>query len=81
MTYSILFDSVNVNTQDTNATITVGENVQSGWNAHSKNNFGNGMLFGWNYTIHSRNYVMDSDTTDTIISDNEFDATNQGQVG
>ncbi|MDC3413713.1 hypothetical protein NC797_13780 [Aquibacillus sp. 3ASR75-11] len=80
MAVPIVFGSINVNAQDTNATVSIGQNTQSGWNAHSKNNFGYGMLFGWNVATNSLNYVFDPDVTDTAINDNENNPTNQGQA-
>ena len=80
MTYSIIFNAINVNTLDTNATVSVGENAQSGWNSHAKNNFGNGMLFGINYTVGSVNNIVDNDVFDTPINDPDATLAPQVQI-
>jgi len=77
----IIFNSINVNTQDTDAAISIGENQQTDWDAHAKNNFGNGMFFGWNITLNSLNYIFDPDVSDTPIIDNDVVPSGQGQAG
>ena len=80
MAYSIVFNTINVNTLDTNATVAVGQKAQSGWNSHAKNNFGNGMLFGINYTTASVNNIVDNDVFDTPINDADAVASPQSQA-
>jgi hypothetical protein len=79
MAISINFVSINVNTLDTDATISVGENNQAGWDAHSKNTFGNGMFFGINLTPNNLNVITDNDVIDAPISDQDFKPSLQTQ--
>jgi hypothetical protein len=81
MSVPIVFNTINVNTLDTNAVIAVGQNTQPNWDAHSKNNFGSGMFFGWNLTSHTVNNIVDNDFIDTPISDNDAVSSTQGQAG
>lgn len=80
MAIPIIFNQINVNTLDTDSTIAVGENQQNDWDAHSKNNFGNGMLFGWNITFNSFNSIFDPDVSDTPIIDSDVTSSGQGQA-
>ncbi|WP_085524354.1 spore germination protein [Tuberibacillus sp. Marseille-P3662] len=80
MAVPISFNSINVNTLDTDSSISVGENQQNNWSAHSKNNFGNGMFFGWNVTSNSVNNVYDPDVADIPIHDGDVVSSSQGQA-
>lgn len=71
MAVNITFGSINVNAQETNATISIGESSQSGWSAHSKFNFGTGMLFGINNSWNIINNILDNDAVDSPIMDND----------
>lgn len=71
MSVNITFGAINVNAQDTNATISIGETLQSGWSAHSKYNFGTGMLFGVNNSANIVNTILDNDAIDAPIMDND----------
>lgn len=79
MAIPIVFGSININTLDTNASVSIGENAMSNWSAHSKNNFGNGMLFGMAWTTGQINYIIDPDTIDTPITDPDGALTAQNQ--
>ncbi len=79
MSVNISFGTINVNAQDTNATVSIGENSQGGWSAHSKNNFGNGMLFGINNSANMINNIFDNDAVDSPITDNDGIQPNQNQ--
>jgi hypothetical protein len=79
MSVNISFGSINVNAQETNATVSVGETSQVGWSAHSKNNFGTGMLFGINNSANIINNILDNDAVDSPIMDNDGMQPNQNQ--
>lgn len=79
MTMPIVFNSVNVNGQYTNATVSIGENVQTGWSGNSKNNFGSGPSFGANLFMYPYNVIMDSDLVDAPMSVPEYTPTIQSQ--
>lgn len=79
MPIPIVFGSINVNTLDTNSSVTLGQNSMSNWSAHAKNNFGNGMLFGLAWTTGQLNYMFDNDGVDTPITDPDRSFTGQNQ--
>lgn len=79
LSVNISFGSLNVNAQDTNSTVSIGEASQAGWSAHSKNNFGNGMLFGWNNSANMFNYILDNDIIDSPIIDDDAVGSTQNQ--
>lgn len=72
MSVPVVFNTLNIGGQYTNATVSIGENMQSGWNAPSKNNFAIGPAFGMNLAISPANFVFDPDGIDTRIIDPEF---------
>lgn len=69
MAIPIIYNAVNVNGQYTNTTVSIGENAQSGWSAHSKNNFASGPQMGSNLIITPMNYIFDPDNIDSPIID------------
>lgn len=80
MSFPIIFNSIIVNGQETNSTVSVGQNQQDGWAAHCKQNVGVGMLFGLNNTINTLNVINDCDLLDAPISDNDIIPSAQGQA-
>jgi hypothetical protein len=76
---TINFISINVNTLDTDATISVGENNQGGWDAHSKNTFGSGMFFGNTFNSYNLNVIPDNDIIDAPINDQDIKPSVQNQ--
>jgi hypothetical protein len=66
------FKMINVNALDTNATISTGENVQNGWDTHSKNNFGQGTVYGNTISSNNINSISDNDIIDTPINDQDY---------
>ncbi len=80
MSVNITFAAININAQDTDASLSVGENSQVAWSAHAKNNFGNGMLFGVNNTVNFLNNLYDLDGVDAPITDMDFVQANQNQT-
>lgn len=79
LSVNISFGSINVNAQNTNSTVSIGEASQAGWSAHSKNNFGNGMLFGWNNSFNMINNIFDNDVIDSPIIDDDAVGSAQNQ--
>lgn len=69
MAIPIFFNSINVNGQYTNSTVSIGENSQSGWSAPSKNNFAVGPQFGQNIVPTPFNFINDSDLSDAPMYD------------
>ncbi|MED4205318.1 hypothetical protein [Neobacillus mesonae] len=62
-------DAINVFSMDTNAAISVGENVLDGWSAHSKRNEGTGRSMGITEQILNTNIIMDQDIIDAQMND------------
>jgi hypothetical protein len=79
MAVAINFIAINVNTQNRDSTISIGEIVQSGWAAHGKNNFGNGNMFGISATTNVLNNIVDNDFIDSPIFDLQNAPTAQNQ--
>lgn len=69
MAVPIIFNAININGQYTNTTVSIGENAQPGWSAHSKNNFGVGTVMGINLVITPISNVLDPDVIDAPITD------------
>lgn len=63
--------AINVNAQDKNATVSIGEVSQAGWTSHNKNNFGNGMFFGISAAPNNWVFIMDNDVLDMPVNDND----------
>lgn len=80
MPSSILFNSININNQQRNASVGIGENAQSSWDAHSKNNLGNGLFIGNSITINVWNFINDNDFIDAPINDQDFKPATTNQV-
>lgn len=72
--------AINVNALSTNAMITIGENSQSNWSTHSKNNYGQGQGFGMNWMLAPVSFIFDNDFIDTPISDPDVAFAPQGQT-
>lgn len=68
MAISIQFNTINVNAQNTNSAIIIGQNAQNGWSAQSKNNYGTGPSFGRNIVNAARVYVFDPDVIESQMS-------------
>lgn len=61
--------AININSQNTNAAVSVGENQLTGWSAHRKTNNGVGLQIGIfantaNYTV-----IVDNDVSDGNMID------------
>jgi hypothetical protein len=79
MAISINFVSIVVNSQNTNAAVSIGENSQSNWNSHQKQNFGTGQAVGNTAEVNMIINVIDNDVIDMPVSDNDIVPTNQNQ--
>ncbi|MBT2659067.1 spore germination protein [Bacillus sp. ISL-18] len=69
MAMPVAVGAINVNSLNTNATVSVGENQLSGWSSHRKTNNGVGIQVGifansLNYTI-----ILDNDLADAQMLD------------
>ncbi|MCY9659435.1 spore germination protein [Paenibacillus chondroitinus] len=80
MPSSIVFNMINVNSQHRNASIGIGENAQSSWDSHSKNNFGSGEWIGYSITTNVFNVINDNDFIDSPINDQDFKPAVNNQV-
>ncbi|KEQ25623.1 hypothetical protein [Paenibacillus tyrfis] len=80
MAVTVTFVAINVNTLNRGATVSVGENAQSGWAQHGKNNFGNGNMFGISFEGGVINTIIDNDIVDTPVADIQNVPTVQSQV-
>lgn len=80
MAIPIVFNSVNVNGQYTNATVSIGENTQTGWNAPSKNNFAFGPTFGQNFVVTPFDFINDSDLSDAPMFTPDLTSSFQNQT-
>ncbi|SDP26962.1 Spore germination protein gerPA/gerPF [Paenibacillus sp. yr247] len=72
MPSSIVFNMINVNSINTNATIGIGENAQSSWDSHSKNNYAQGQSIGTSLSVNVFNFIIDNDFIDAPINDEDF---------
>jgi hypothetical protein len=77
---AINFAAINVNAMNRDTTISIGENNQPGWSAHSKNNFGNGNFFGAFFAANQFNNILDSDVVDSPMFDMDGIPGNQNQT-
>ncbi|UUZ86312.1 hypothetical protein LJK88_24665 [Paenibacillus sp. P26] len=80
MAVVVNFIAINVNTQNRDSTISIGEVVQSGWASHGKNNFGNGNMFGISAAANILNNIIDNDLVDSPIFDLQNAPTAQNQM-
>ncbi|WP_042454386.1 hypothetical protein [Neobacillus dielmonensis] len=80
MALPLSIGAININSQNTNAAVSVGENQLSGWSSHRKTNNGFGIQVGLftnnlNYTL-----IMDSDVIDGQMNDQDVIPAGQGQA-
>jgi hypothetical protein len=80
MAGNIVFNMINVNSLNRNAGVSIGENTQSSWDAHGKNNNGNGMLLGNFINLNNLIIINDNDIFDVPINDNDFKPATSAQV-
>jgi hypothetical protein len=80
MALPVFINKIVVNSQQNNASVSVGANIQNGWSSHGKQNSGLGMLIGiCNLAINPLNYTNDSDLADSPMSVVDPMPTAQGQ--
>lgn len=79
MAVPIVFGSINVNQQNTNAVISIGTNSLPNWDSHQKRNYGTGVSPGINFFANFINYVIDPDMLDSFIPDQDLVPTAQNQ--
>ncbi|MBM7643861.1 hypothetical protein JOD45_000052 [Scopulibacillus daqui] len=80
MAVNINFGAINVNAMTRDGTVSVGENNQTGWSAHGKQNIGNGFFYGMNFTTNSMNNIIDNDIVDDPVNDQDGIPSNQNQT-
>lgn len=73
MAGAIIFNSIFVNAQETNAAIFIGETSAPGWDSHNKKQMSIGMIFnafgGGQNNSGNLNLLSDNDLFDTLIQD------------
>jgi hypothetical protein len=80
MAGGIIFNSINVNGQETNTGVFVGENAANNWESHNKNQAAIGFVFGTYLTFpYNHNLVSDNDVIDTPITEYEHEVSNTAQ--
>lgn len=80
MAFSVNFVAINVYTINRDATVSVGEVNQPGWNANGKSMFGNAQVFGISLNANIFNNFMDQDIIDSPISDQDLIPSAQNQT-
>ena len=69
---NITFDEINVTSLANNAAVSVGNNRQSGWDAHSKTNTGIGPYYDDSVTCNNISVIDDADIIDSPINDQDI---------
>lgn len=72
--------AINVNSQNTNAAISVGENQLPGWAAHRKINNGNGTFAGNIFNMGNSSFVFDPDGVDAVMNNQNISPSVQSQA-
>jgi hypothetical protein len=85
MADGIFFNSININTQESNGLIQIGENSATGWDTHNKNQLINGFIFtafgAVNLIPNNYNLLLDNDVVDTPIFDQDVESIDKSNVG
>lgn len=72
MALPVFINNIVVNSQQNNASVSIGANIQNGWSSHGKQNSGLGMIIGiGNMAVSPLNYTYDGDFMDSPM--NVFD--------
>jgi hypothetical protein len=79
MSVNIIYNAINVNSLNTNSTVSIGQNAQTNWDSHNKNNYGNGSHSGIVNVLAPSNIIFDNDILDTPINDPDFVPTAQAE--
>ncbi|MBL5768695.1 hypothetical protein MXL46_20570 [Heyndrickxia sporothermodurans] len=72
--------SINVNSQNTNATISIGQNQLPGWAAHRKTNNGQGIQAGLFLNTANGTVIIDTDLLDGQMNNANITPSAQGQT-
>ncbi|QQZ08451.1 hypothetical protein [Heyndrickxia vini] len=72
--------AINVNSQNTNSTISVGQNQLPGWAAHRKINNGLGFQAGIFFNMANGTVVIDTDVLDGQMNNANISPSAQGQT-
>lgn len=80
MAVNIILPQIVMNSANRNSGIAIGENQQTNWHAHSKNNFGEGTFFGISLTPFNVNIIIDNDVVDTPMTEAVPNVTAQNQT-
>lgn len=77
---SFTIGAININSQNTNSTASVGENQQSGWTANRKTNSGVGQQIGTFANTANNTFISDNDVTDGNMIDKDNIPSTQGHA-
>lgn len=80
MAIAFTLGSINVNSQNTNSAISVGENQLPGWAAHRKVNNGIGFLAGNVLNTGNISGINDPDLIDGMMNNQNIAPSAQGQA-
>ena len=72
MPVSIVFNQINVNSMEFNASVSTGQNNQMDWSTSGKQNFGNGIEVGIVFSSGIINIINDNDLIDSAFSEPEI---------
>jgi hypothetical protein len=84
MAEGIIFNSININAQETNSIVSVGQTTLTGFEVQSKNNFSIGLTFnafgGLLSFPYNINVINDQDVSDFPVNDQDIQTSSQDQV-
>lgn len=75
----IIFNGINVNSQNDTTTISIGKNSEKNWGNTIKTNLGVAECTGINVVIDTVNYIIDNDIVDAPYNRIEVEKLKQGQ--
>jgi hypothetical protein len=76
---SFTIGAININSQNTNSTASIGENQQSGWTSNRKTNNGVGLQIGIITGTTDNTLIIDNDVIDGNMTDKDNIPSTQGQ--
>jgi hypothetical protein len=76
---SFTIGAININSQNTNSTASIGKNQQSGWTANRKTNSGVGQQIGIFANTANNTVILDNDVKDGNMIDKNNIPSTQGQ--
>ena len=80
LTIPFTIGAINVNSQNTNAAISVGENQLTGWASHRKTNNGVGIQVGPFANMGNVSFIYDTDVVDGQMNDQDLTPGVQSQL-